>query len=380
VTGVAGPDGPAAPHVDVPHVDVPRVVVVSASVGAGHDGAARQLVHELTAAGYAVTCHDLLDLGPPGVGRALRGVYAAELRFAPRSWGRVLRQLERRPWLAGALGGFFARLATKRMRAALDVAPVAVLSTYPLASQAMGRLRRRGELTASTVTFLTDLSVHPLWVATGIDLHVALHEVAAGQARALGAERVAVCRPAVSSAFAEPADRSERADTRARYGLPADGPVALVVAGSWGVGEIFEAATEIAATGLATPVTVCGHNEELQARLAGAGVGVALGWVTEMPALVRAADVVVQNAGGLTSLESMAAGVPVLSYRCLPGHGRTNAEALDRAKLATWVTEPAGLADALRAALADGPGPDVAQLFLAPSAVDAVQRLVEAAP
>src|SRR2546430_13850236 len=73
-----------------------------------------------------------------------------------------------------------------------------------------------------------------------------------------------------------------------------------------------------------------------------------------MPALVRAAGVVVQNAGGLTSLEAMSAGGPVISYHCLPGHGTTNAQALDRAGLAPWVTRPDELAAALRAALSGG--------------------------
>jgi hypothetical protein len=56
---------------------------------------------------------------------------------------------------------------------------------------------------------------------------------------------------------------------------------------------------------------------------------------------------VVQNAGGLTSLEALAAGVPVISYRCIPGHGRTNAAALEEAGMACWVKEKSDLASAL---------------------------------
>ena len=344
----------------------PRVAVISGSMGAGHDGAARELVRELTAAGYAADRHDFLDLLGPRAGRALRGLYARQLRVAPRSWGWLLGNLGRHPALNAGVADLVARAAAPRMRAALGPELSAVVSTYPLASQALGRLRRRGELAAPAVTFLTDLSVHPLWVAPGIDLHLALHEVAAGQARDRGAARVDVVGPLVAPAFREAAPMA----------LPVDGPVALVVAGSWGVGEIAETAAEIAATGLATPVTVCGHNEQLRRRIAAAGTGLALGWVTDMPALVRAAGVVVQNAGGLTSLEAMSAGVPVISYRCLPGHGTTNAQALDRAGLAPWVTGPDGLAAALRAALSGGPPPAAERLFAGTSAVSALKALV----
>jgi len=353
-----------------------RIAVISASFGAGHDGAARQLVREFSLAGYTVTCHDFVELVWGPLGRGLRRAYENQLKVAPRSWGWLLGNLDRHHWLNSGACGTAAHAGVRRMRAVLGPDPVAVVSTYPLASHVLGLLRRRGELAAPTFTFLTDMSVHPIWVSEGIDLHLALHEVAADQARALGASRVEVIHPAVDPAFAQPVTTAERVAARGRYGLPIQGPVALVVAGSWGVGEVERTAAEITATGLATAVTLCGRNEELRGRIAEAGSGIALGWVTEMPALVRAADVVVQNAGGLTSLEAMAAGVPVLSYRCLPGHGTTNAAALDRAGLAPWITDPVGLAPALRGALAYGPAPAATRLFEGPAALDAVRAVL----
>lgn len=128
-----------------------------------------------------------------------------------------------------------------------------------------------------------------------------------------------------------------------------------MVAGSWGVGEVEKTAREIAATRLAIPVIACGSNSALRDHLLENGVGVPLGWVNDMPALLRSTDVVIQNAGGLTSLEAMASGVPVVSYRCLPGHGVSNAAALDEAGLAVWIRDQTALAPTLRAVL-EAPG------------------------
>jgi len=64
---------------------------------------------------------------------------------------------------------------------------------------------------------------------------------------------------------------------------------------------------------------------------------------------MRACDVVVQNAGGLSSLEALATGLPVITYRCLAGHGRTNAAALDDAGLVPWIRDRDGLVAALTA-------------------------------
>ncbi|GIG61911.1 hypothetical protein Lfu02_62830 [Longispora fulva] len=332
-----------------------RIVVVSASIGAGHDGAARELGRRLEDAGFAVDHHDFVDLLP--LGRLTRASYARQLQVAPGTWGWLLTALARFRPLTRLTATWAAVASSRRIRAALGGTPAAVVSTYPLASQALGRLRRRGHLRAPVVTFLTDMSVHPLWVAPGVDAHLALHEVAAAEARACGAREVQVTGPAVAPAFRPHHDEDERTAARASFGLPPDAPLGLVVAGSWGVGEIAETVADLAASGVLTPVVACGHNEDLRAHLAGSDTCVALGWTDRMPDLFAASDVVIQNAGGLSSLEARACGVPVLTYRCLPGHGLTNAAALDAAGWVPWIREPADLTDALKRALTDDPQP-----------------------
>lgn len=327
-----------------------RITIVSASVGAGHDGAATELARRLGERGFTVDRYDFLDLLPAALGRTLRRSYALQLKVAPGSWGTLLRTLEKYPSLNGKASGV-GRLAARRTIRTLPEDTAAVLSTYPLASQALGALRERGLLDVPVITYLTDLSVHPLWVAAGVDAHIALHQVAAGQAALLGARDIFVSAPAVPPAFRPAASLLERRADRLRLGLPAGIPLALVVAGSWGVGDVARTTRDIAVSGQAFPVVVCGHNSALRQEIEGSGMGIALGWVTDMPALMRACDVTVQNAGGLSSLEALAAGLPVVSYRCLPGHGSTNAAALHQAGWARWVQRPDELREALRQAL-----------------------------
>jgi UDP-N-acetylglucosamine:LPS N-acetylglucosamine transferase len=320
-------------------------------VGAGHDGAASEHARRLRERGFTVDRYDFLDMVPVALGRGLRQMYALQLRVAPGSWGCLLGALERHRSLAAATAGLTGP-AARRIRRSLPRDTAAVVSTYPLASQALGGLRRRGVLDVPVVTYLTDMSVHPLWVAGGVDAHLALHPVAAAQAERYGAAGVRVAGPAVAPAFRPACSALEQATARLRFGLPGDRPLALVVAGSWGVGEIEQTARDVAATGQAVPVVACGRNTPLRETIKRAGTGFALGWVDDMPALMRACQVVVQNAGGLSALEALAAGLPVISYRCLPGHGSTNAAALDQAGWAPWARRPDELADSLRAASA----------------------------
>jgi UDP-N-acetylglucosamine:LPS N-acetylglucosamine transferase len=321
-------------------------------VGAGHDGAAAQLAHRLARLGYEVDRHDFLDLIPAGLGRLLSHSYRLLLTVAPAAYQRIYSTTENtgRP---GLMVRLMQRSTHRRLLRSLPSDTRTVVATYPLAGQVLGTLRRQGRLTVPAATYLTDFSVHPLWVAPGVDLHLAAHPVPAGQAREHGAERVAVAGPVVDPRFT-PATEDQRRAARARFGLPPETPLALLVAGSWGVGEVAKVAAEVRDTGAAVPVVVCGKNRSLAEQLRADGVDHAFGWVEDMPGLMHACDVLVQNAGGLTSLEAFACGLPAVSYRCIPGHGQTNAAALDQAGLAPWIQDPADLKPVL-ADMVDGP-------------------------
>ncbi|WIV59217.1 MGDG synthase family glycosyltransferase [Amycolatopsis nalaikhensis] len=319
-----------------------RIVIVSARFGAGHDRAAYELANRLSA--HDVEVLDFLDLLPPALGSRLCRLYRRQLQTAPRSWEWTLRALD-----GGAAAGLTSRAATMacgRLRRALGDRTDLAVSTYPLATHALAHLRVRGALTAPLATYLTDPAVHRICVAGAADLHIAPNHLAQQQARSHGATAAVVAAPLVATAF-RPAAPHERLEARRTFGLPPAGRLALVTAGSWGVGQVQRTAHDVARSGVATPVVACGSNTALRDRLRAEGLAHVFGWVDDMPGLMRAVDIVVQNAGGLTSSEALAAGLPVLTYRCLPGHGRANAAVLDRLGLARWVHDLADLPAAL---------------------------------
>ncbi|HWC80719.1 MAG TPA: glycosyltransferase [Pseudonocardiaceae bacterium] len=326
---------------------------MSASLGAGHDGAAHEIARRLRAAGHEVHCHDFLDLLPGHLGNRVKETYRKQLAVAPGSWEWLLGAIQR-DGLMNAITLRAASASARKLRAAIGDAD-AVVSTYPLVGQVIMRLRRRGKLDIPLITYLTDPSVHPLWIAEGTDLYLAAHPEIAAQVRLLGGQRVAVVGPAVRPDFRPVATEAERDAARAQFGLPADKPLALVVSGSWAVGEIEKSAREVSAGGVVTPVVVCGENTALRERLHDLDPGIVLGWVDDMPALLRACDVVVLNSGGLTFFEAHATRVPVLTYRCLAGHGRTNARSLESAGLARWLHDPDELTEALAKATSARP-------------------------
>ena len=315
-----------------------RIVIISAAVGAGHDGPADELGRRLDARGWWVDRPDGLRIPPARLGPVLRGLYVSGMRHAPMFWGRLLDSCADG---VGAAGTAMAldRL-TDRTAALIGDPPHAVVSTYPLVSQLLGRLRRSGALAAPVISYLTDPAVHPLWWHPGVDLVLAPSPSMTGQALRLarsspGHTGIVETALALPPALYARSSGHEVATTRTELGVPQGRTLALVTAGSAGTGRVHETAADLDDLG-AWPLVLCARNDRLRRRVEALGVGRALGWVEDVPRLLAAADLVVHNAGGLACWEALAAGRPVVSYRVLPGHGEANAAVLDAAGTVPW--------------------------------------------
>ncbi|GAA5188226.1 hypothetical protein GCM10023322_38420 [Rugosimonospora acidiphila] len=340
-----------------------RIQVISASIGAGHDGAARELAGRLSERGFQVECMDLISVFPGWLGPFLRAMYRRMLTRRPRLYDSLFR-------IACTFNGAapitraLLRPMRRRLLRRLPPDARAVVSTFPLGGQILGPLRRSKRLTVPAITYLTDFGVHPIWVAPGVDMHCAAHEVTRVQARDLGAGDTRVVGRLVSPLF-RPASAEAKREARERLGLPASGRYALLVAGSWGVGELVATAAEVAGSGAAVPVVVCGDNAEMYQAACQQGVGHVFGWVDDMLGMLHAVDVLVENAGGLTALEAMACGVPVATYRAIPGHGTQNAEAMVLAGVTHWIHSREALGPALTELIDGGVGLQQCQAALA---------------
>jgi processive 1,2-diacylglycerol beta-glucosyltransferase len=328
------------------------VLVLSASMGAGHDGAARELATRLRAGGHHAEVRDFLDSGPFRVGSALRSGYEFELKHLPSAYEATYRFWYRVPWLCPLVAWLVTALTRRRvLRWVREFEADAVVSTYPLATLCLGRLRRTRRLAVPAINFITDFGVHPLWVHRGIDINLAVHEGPAEMAaRRTGRPSVA-CGPVVAAAFA-PAALDRRHAVRESLGLTPSDRGVLVVAGSWGVGGLETTWRAITRAGRYTPVVVCGKDETLRRRVMEVAAtsshpSIILGWTDDMAGLMAGCDALVENAGGLTSLEALRAGLPVVSFQPIAGHGRENTARMAAAGVSRLAADPDELLEAL---------------------------------
>lgn len=323
------------------------VLIISGSVGAGHDGAAHELAARLRAAGVQADVRDYLQAVPRWFRYFLRDGYTLSVERAPAVFEWLFVSIERSP-LVRAVTLACCRMGNRQVRRwSRDKAYAVVVSTYPLASQSLGMLRARGDISVPTLTYLTDPAVHRTWVHSAVDAHLTVTEASARQGEATYRLTMTAAGPLVPARFAVGITPARRRALREELGLPAGRRVAMLVTGSLGLGDAEHSARHVLEAGL-TPLVLCGRNEALRDRLSRLPGVVALGWRDDVHELLHLADVLVHNAGGLSFTEALVAGLPAVSYRCIPGHGLANAAILETAGLAPWARDSASFITAVR--------------------------------
>jgi UDP-N-acetylglucosamine:LPS N-acetylglucosamine transferase len=170
---------------------------------------------------------------------------------------------------------------------------------------------------------MTEFAPHRQWLHAGNDMYLChAEEIAARIRQALGCAAVG-CGPLVDPRFRRP-PASGTAHWRSR--LSGDGkPIVLLSTGAWGVGSSLAKTAALLDTAGYVPAVLCGGNRRLRRRLSARTGVVALPWVDDMPALMGASRALVDNAAGQTALQALAAGLPVIGYRPIPGHGTDGA-------------------------------------------------------
>jgi processive 1,2-diacylglycerol beta-glucosyltransferase len=325
-----------------------RVLILSADVGEGHAAAARALAAQLTDAAQPTEV-TVID-GLAAMGRVLKPVvedgYRVQLRFLPWTYTIVYGLLNHVPPIRALATRLLCLFGSRPLaRAIAEHDPDVVVSTYPAVTVVLARLRRTGEVVCPTVATITDLTGLFFWAQPGIDMHMVMYgESLSPVERIAGRDSVRLVAPLISEEFLQ-----ARCPLQARRALdlPEDGRMVVVSGGGWGVGDVEGAVREFTRVPEASSIVVlAGRNEQLAHKLRRSFAGEPRVRVYEftdkMPELLAAADVLVHSTGGVTCLEAMAAGTPVVSYGLPVGHARVNTRAmaaLDLVRLANDTTE-----------------------------------------
>lgn len=301
-----------------------RALLLSGSIGMGHDVMAEACRLSLDARGWTTGLMDGLRLmgeSQRGMGeRVFRTMLAVPGVYDAFHFG----QLRQQGALARAADRAAARFAVPALRAELQQHPVDFLvSVFATAAGAAGRLKPEFP-GMKTATFCTDAVPHALWAHDSTDLYLITSETGRRFIWRFhpGAEVHVVPPPVRPQFYAAP----WQADARQELEVPLDAPCVLLMSSSWGIGPIVELAEGLARAGIYT-LAVAGRNASLEVALHEVQQRhknvIPFGFTDRIADLMAAADLVITSSGDTCS-EARVIGRHLLLLDVVPGHGREN--------------------------------------------------------
>ncbi len=302
-----------------------RVLVLTAPVGEGHLATARTLTDDIRHRDPTaeVTICDVLEEFSRPLSWLLRDAYRWQLDTAPWLFGTLFAALQRSRLLRSLSRALLSLTGSRAVRRVIRAQqPDVIVSTFPAATAILGCLRLRGRVHAPVCATITDFAGLEMWVNRGVDLHLVMHQsLLPAVERVAGPGSARVVFPLVSSEFLVP---KSAADARKALGLRQTGRLIVVSGGGWAVGDLHGAV--VTALELADVAVVClaGRDPAAKERLEssfGADPRVTvLGFTDRMCDLLAAADILVHSTGGVTCLEALVSGCPIIAFGAPPGH------------------------------------------------------------
>ena len=340
-----------------------RILFLTAAVGGGHIAAARAVGAALATLDPPLESEivDSYQYAASVFSKVVADGYIGMVKTVPQLYRAIYERAERakeagpfRTWLSGFTAANLRELI-ERMN------PAAVVCTHAFPCGVMAAYKRLYAPDLPVIGVVTDFVVHPFWIYRNVDGYaVATPEMrAALLARGVCEERIVISGIPVDPRFGEvPASR---AALRARLDLPPDRKVVLMMGGGLGIGPLDVMMRALAE--LDEPIAgaiVIGRNRRIERRVLEAAERIEYplrvrGLVDNVYDYMHASDVLLTKPGGLTSSEALAARLPMVLVKPLPGQEERNARYLVSRRAALRVAGPQAIARAVRDVLRSGP-------------------------
>lgn len=311
-----------------------RVLILSAGVGSGHNMAGGVIEKYLKATpGVYAEIVDVLELSNDAYQYLYGKTYFKLVDAVPWLVGWGYEQNDP-PFKLKKPVDMFDRINNmKTVRRIKDFNPDVVVCTHFLPARLAALLLAREVIDAPIFVVTTDYDFQGLWLNPPFSRIFVAREETKAYMEAIGvpADRVTTSGIPVRPLFGEPVDADA---VRKRYDLDANRPLLLLSAGAAG-GSYTTAVVKqtLRMTSDFQAVVICGNNVELKNEVDNLVTGRedkyrVLGYSTDMPDLMRIASLFVGKPGGLSSSECMAAGLPMVLIKPIPGQEERNSDYL----------------------------------------------------
>lgn len=320
-----------------------NILIVSASIGAGHNQAAKAVHDELIKMypGMHVNVVDFMADENSYLNSIVKDSYLKMINIFPDMYDMLYR------WSQNTHGSKVQYLMAKAMKRSLFklvkiYRPDLIVFTHPFPCGAAAYLKRKGDINIPIVGIITDYAVHRMWIYNEVDMYfVACNELKNKLVNeGIEDSKIHVTGIPISLKFNETLDK---AGTVNLLNMDAERPVILIMGGGLGLGSINDAFNALNEINLPLQVViVSGYNEELQQSISQTAKKsrhqvIVLGYTNYVCELMAAADLLITKPGALTISEALAANLPMVFFDPLPGQEEENALYISKQGAGIWV-------------------------------------------
>jgi len=339
-----------------------RVLFLSAAVGVGHTAAANAVREALVARDPLLETEtvDSYAYAASIFARVVADGYIGMVQTVPQLYGYLYGRVERARNVPAARR-FVNRYTAANLRAYVErTQPDLVVCTHAFPCGVMSEYKRQFDPQLPVIGIVTDFVVHPFWIYPNVDAYAVATEDMRAQlvARGVPAERILLSGIPVDLRFGHLPD--DRNALRRRLGLPPDRHIVLIMGGGVGIGPLDKMMRALGGVDVpVAAVVIVGRNGRLEKRVVAAAERTpyplrVFGFVDNVFDYMHASDVLLSKPGGLTSSEALAARLPMVLVRPLPGPEERNTRYLVERKAAVRTSTEEELARAVRDILTSG--------------------------
>jgi processive 1,2-diacylglycerol beta-glucosyltransferase len=319
-----------------------NVLILSGNYGDGHLQVAKAIedAFRITYPHLNSVLVDFMELTHPVLHQVSHYLYIQGMRRCPMAYG-FIHAKTRSPNRLLSLMKKMNHFGLHRLYTLLGtIRPIAVVSTFPLAAEAMAALKSFGLTNVPTVTVITDHTNHSYWVNFSTDIYLVGSEwVRQGLLNYdVPNKQIHVTGIPIRAAFSLSLSRT---CLQQKYLLDALLPTFLFMGGGYGIFEDIEPfLREIETIPNEIQIMfVCGRNLKMKQRLTVFATYskhriYVMGYMENIHELMIISDAIVTKPGGITISEALALEVPMILTKPLPGQEEDNSLFLQQAGVA----------------------------------------------
>lgn len=298
-----------------------RVLLLTASMGEGHNTAARNIRDAILAdcpEGAEVLVADPYTRTNPIVNRLVQSGYTMAINRYPRAWKVVFELLSRRGVVEG-MGPMLAELTTAVRSLVQEFRPHVIASTYPVFSFLNAKIRKSNPaMKIPFFTVITDSTqINSAWYRCPCDGSIVADEHTADVLRGDGVpeQKIHVLGFPVGLKFENLTPVAASQPWKVLF-FPG-GTSARAISTLRLLGSLNNVSVDV----------VTGRRKATNEAIAAAGLpkrGSLTGWTDQMPELMSSHHLFIGKAGGATVQEAIAAQIPFLVSHIVPGQEEGN--------------------------------------------------------